>query len=377
MERIILLIKNRTKDKRNRRILIISIVLIIISILSYIFVSSNEGYYNTPIAKITSIHEIGDQNTGEEQVKQQQIKAVIMNGIYKDEVIELQNTTTYSQAYDMNYKVQDEVFVSIKENANKKIISTKIVEYKRDKYIAYITILFTLLILLIGGMKGFRTLISVVINIIIFSAIVGLSIKGYSIILVSSIASIFFMLVSISIVSGINKKSASAIIATIITTLITMLITVIVIKLTGSKGIHYEALETFSYSPDKILPVQILIGTLGGIMDIAITMASATKEMYDNNPNIARKTLVKSGKELGNDIMGTMANTLVFAYMSGSIPIILLLLKNGVPINYIINIDISLEIVRALVGSIGIVISIPVALFISVILLKNHTMGEA
>ena len=60
-------------------------------------------------------------------------------------------------------------------------------------------------------------------------------------------------------------------------------------------------------------------------MDIAISISSSINEIYDKNPDIERKILIKSGMEIGKDIMGTMANTLVFAYISGSIPMILLL----------------------------------------------------
>ncbi|WP_146752459.1 YibE/F family protein, partial [Clostridium beijerinckii] len=77
------------------------------------------------------------------------------------------------------------------------------------------------------------------------------------------------------------------------------------------------------------------------------------------------------------DIMGTMSNTLVFAYLSGSMPIILLLLRNGLPITYIININLSLEFMRALIGSIGIVLSIPITIFTSIAILKKHKIGEA
>ena len=95
------------------------------------------------------------------------------------------------------------------------------------------------------------------------------------------------------------------------------------------------------------------------------------------NTDIDTKVLIKSGMEIGKDIMGTMSNTLVFAYISGSIPMILLLLKNGYSTLNIINFNISLEIIRALTGSIGIVISIPVTLYISVILLRRNKIGEA
>lgn len=373
--------KNNT-DKNQKKYTFISVAaLIIISILSFYFISTNENYYDKTIAKITSITEKEDsrkdgttQNV--EKMKNQQIKAVIMNGRNKGKEIQLQNTTSYSQVYDMDLKVKDEVFVNIEESANKQINSSTIIGFKRDKYIGYITILFIFLILIIGGLKGFRSLASVIINIIIFSALIALFLQGFNLILIASIASILFIILSISVVSGMNKKSLSAVIGTMAGTVVSMLITAIVIKLTHSRGMHFEEMEFLTHPPTNIFYAEILIGTLGAIMDIAISISSSIMEIYEKNPAIDRKVLISSGMEIGKDIMGTMSNTLVFAYISGSIPIILLLIKNHFPLSYIANINMSLEIIRALTGSIGIVISIPITIYTSVLLIKNQKIGE-
>lgn len=376
-----LLYKGFKDNMRNKYAFIIAMSLIIVSILGYYFISTDENYYNKTIAKIISIavkeeSQAGDMNGNIEQINKQQIKAVIMNGAHKGENIELQNTTSYSQANDLNFKVNDEVFVSIKEDNNKKIVSSQILDFKRDKYLTYIIIMFVLLILLIGGFKGFKSLASVIANIIIFSAVIELYLRGYNLAFTASIASMLFIILSISMVSGVNKKTVSAVVGTMVATLISMLIAIIVIKITHNNGVHYEEMEFLTRPPEQIFIVEVLIGTLGGIMDIAISISSAIKEIYDKNPSIEKKALVKSGMEIGKDIMGTMANTLVFAYISGSIPMILLWLKNGNSISYIINFNISLEIIRALTGSIGIVLSIPITLYISAMLLKKHKIGE-
>ena len=311
-----------------------------------------------------------------ESIKNQQIKAVIMNGIHKGKEIQLQNTASFSGVNDLNLKINDEVFVSIEDGANKEIISSKILDLKRDKYILAIAIFFSLLILLVAGNKGFRSLSSVVINIIIFVTTIELFLHGYNLMLIAIIASILFIILSISIVCGINKKALSAIIGTMAGTVISMLIAAMVIHLTGSNGIHFEEMEFLTHPPEQIFFIEILIGTLGAIMDIAISIASSLKEIYDKNPHIEKKVLITSGVEIGKDIMGTMANTLIFAYVSGSIPIILLLLRNGFPISYIININLSLEFIRGLTGSIGIVLSIPITIYTSVLILKNQKIGE-
>ena len=106
-------------------------------------------------------------------------------------------------------------------------------------------------------------------------------------------------------------------------------------------------------------------------MDIAVSMSSAISEVLCTNPGIGHKEITKSAKVIGSDIMGTMTSTILFAYIAGSFPIIILFMKNGYSPLYIYRNNLNLEIVRALTGCIGMVITIPIATFISVKMLRK------
>jgi uncharacterized membrane protein len=364
----------------NKKVSVILLGLATISLFSLFFITTNENFYDKPIAKITSISEKESKKETDkgkiETIKNQEIQAIIMNGAYKGECIELNNLASFSQVNDLDLKVSDEVFLSIQYNDKKEITSAKILDLKRDKYILYIATIFVILILILGGFKGFKSLASVIINILILFATIQLFSKGYDLMPLSIIESILFIVFSILIVSGKNKKSFSAIIGTLLGTLISMIIAWVIISFNNWNGIHFEEMEFLTHPPEKIFFIELMIGTLGGIMDIAISISSAIEELYSKNPDSEILPIIKSAREIGQDIMGTMANTLVFAYLSGSIPTILLLLRNELPITYIININLSLEFMRALIGSIGIVLSIPITIFTSIILLKIHMTGE-
>src|SRR5690606_30886104 len=88
--------------------------------------------------------------------------------------------------------------------------------------------------------------------------------------------------------------------------------------------------------------------------------------LYEKNNKISVKALIKSGMEIGKDIMGTMTNILFFAYISGSIPILILYFKNASPFMYSLSMNLSLELARALAGGIGIVITIPIGLYVTI-----------
>lgn len=367
--------------KFRKRKTVLCMGVIVISLLSLFFVLNNEALYTKPIGKIITIDEQKfDKKTDNgkiEPMKQQKVQVIIINGIHKGETIELYNVTSFSKANDLDLKINDEVFLSIQENANKEISAVKIGELKRDKYIVYIMNIFIILILLVGGVKGARSLASLFVNLIISILIINLFTKGYYLIFFSIIASVAFIILSIIIVCGRNKKSIAAIAGTLAGTFVSMLIAGIVIKTNNWSGVHFEEMEFLTQPPETIFFIELMIGTLGAIMDIAITISSAVKELYDKNPKVERKVIIKSSREIGQDIMGTMDNTLVFAYLSGSIPTILLFLRDGVPITYILSFNLSLEYMRAIVGSIGIVLSIPITVYTSILILKNHKMGEA
>src|SRR5699024_7872373 len=89
-------------------------------------------------------------------------------------------------------------------------------------------------------------------------------------------------------------------------------------------------------------------------------------ELYETNKNISIQQLKQSGFNIGKDIMGTMTNILLFAYVSGSIPILIVYLMNHSPLDFALSINLSLELTRALAGVIGIVITIPIVLYISI-----------
>lgn len=350
--------------------------LAIVLIGSFYYVSNNSNYHDT-IAKIISIKETKDYNSTDimgntETIYNQNMIAIIMNGKFKDDKITLKNAASYSQAYDDHFKVGDKVFISIPKgyNGNVKTIA-QIDGVKRDSYIVGVTLLFVFLMALIGRFKGIKALVSLCTNVIIFMTALNLYLSGMNLFLLMGIASLIFIALSVIISNGYSKKTSAAIVSTIISVIVSFAIALIVILITNSNGIRYEEMEFITKPADQIFLVEILIGTIGAIVDIAVSISSAVQELLIHNPKISDKALTTACKEIGNDIMSTMTNTLLFAYISGSIPFIMLWLKNGLSISYVVGASLSLEIIRALTGSIGIVISIPISMYISIYILKK------
>ena len=121
---------------------------------------------------------------------------------------------------------------------------------------------------------------------------------------------------------------------------------------------------------------ELLIGSIGAVMDVAITISSAMSELIDKNSDISSKALNRSAREIGKDIMSTMSNVLFFTYLCAGLPVFVLAIRNGFTLRNYIASNFSLELSRFLAGSIGIVITIPISAFVSIKIMKRGAKAK-
>lgn len=353
--------------------IILFIIFAFCFITSVIFVYHNYAFYERPIAKIiqTSVEEvtdITDSYDNEDQLFTQRIIAEIKNGDKKGQLIHLTNEYSASGAYDYPYQVGNEVFVvfdkNSKENTN---LTGSITDLKRDKYLVMIGWIFIFTLLIVGKKQGLFASISLAVNIILLSYTLDIYVNtNINLLWLCGITVILFTVISLLLVNGFNGKTYAAIVATLLGTFIALLITYLAMWTTDENGLHYEEMQFLTRPYQLVFLAGLFIGSLGAVMDVAISISSAMFELYQKNKNISVKALKKSGFDIGKDIMGTMTNILFFAYISGSIPMLILYLKNYSPLGFTLSINLSLELARALAGGIGIVITIPIGLYTSI-----------
>ena len=129
------------------------------------------------------------------------------------------------------------------------------------------------------------------------------------------------------------------------------------------RGIHFQQ------SP--MAQAKIVRVTRGAVMDVAMSISSACWELRELNPALPRKALFRSGMNIGKDAMGTMANTLVLAYIGSALCCMLLMVTYSSNVSQILNREqIAVEILQALAGSIGILAALPLTAITSVLCLK-------
>ncbi|GAB6108665.1 YibE/F family protein [Fusibacter bizertensis] len=333
--------------------------------------------YQQPIGKIIAIDESGVPNSNLSpfiDYKQNlTIKLLTEDSLYN--TIYIENSFSYSQAFSNRYEVGQ--ILILRKTTNSAEVTYDIVNIKRDSQMVSLLIIFAFLAVLIGGKQGAKSLASVLLNFGVVFLVMFLYRNNVSIYLLAPISVIIFIFTSMTLVTGFNKKTLAASLGTGIGLLFAIATAYFTFMFTGSHGVNYQEMDITISSPVELFYFQLVIGTLGAIMDIAVSIASSIEEMIGTSPDISRKNLMASGRKIGNDIMGTMTNTLILAYLSGSIPVILLMLKSGISLDYIMNVSLSLEILRGVIGSIGIVISIPITIVISIALLNKTHQKEA
>lgn len=247
-------------------------------------------------------------------------------------------------------------------------------EHVRTNGIWVLLAIFAVGVVFYGKSKGVFTLISLTLTCLsIFLVFIPAILNGFNIYFWSIQICIFIVSITLLIVNGLNLKSISAGIGCIGGVLFAGAITLIAnksLKITGMLDEQSIFLEMIN--PDKpidlnaIIFSSIIIGAIGAIMDVSISIASSLKEIKDQNPQISQKQLYLSGVNIGRDIMGTMTNTLILAYIGSSLSIVLLLISNAGSMIYLVNTEsIIVELLQSVIGSLGILITLPLTAIIS------------
>lgn len=319
-------------------------------------------------------------NQGEQNLKQE-VTVRVLSGQFKGARRIVDNMLTGNPAYDIQLSKGNKVVLHF-EPINDEVITVDdvdifIADVKRDNALLGTFALFTLLLLIIGKLKGLNSLISICVTVcLIFYVLMPLVLNGFSPISAAIITGILSTIITIYLVGGFNAKSTSAILGTTASLLFAGWLAVITIgfaHLTGFTG--EEAMFLYSARPDLdftgILAASIIIATLGALMDTGVSIASTINEIHETDTTLCIRELFKSGMNVGRDVIGTMSNTLILVYLGASLPLVLL--ASNIDLNKFFNLNqVATEITSALVGSIAILACVPITAIISAYMMKKH-----
>ena len=306
----------------------------------------------------------------ESDFRYQHLKIEILTGKHKGEVYTVRNTIELAIPYRLIFRLHEKMILQVDEDEETgKIINLKIYERARDTKVYALIVLFAAALIIVGKKNGLKALITLGITVgFIFGIFLPSIIRGFNPILLALAVCSSATVITLLIISGNNKKTYTAIIGTIGGVIIAGIFAFIAGKILMLTGLGNEDAQMLAFIPQHrridyqgLLFAGIMIGALGAVMDVAMSISSAMWEIISVSPDISKKQLIKSGMNIGRDIIGSMSNTLILAYVSTSIPVLLLFILFSNGFTEIINLELlASEVLRAVAGSIGLICTIPI-----------------
>jgi len=242
-----------------------------------------------------------------------------------------------------------------------------IVDYVRDFPLLLITLLFCGLVIVIGRFQGLMSLIGIALSfLVILRFIIPAIISGFDPVLVSVVGAGTVVIASLYIGHGVNTKTNVALAGTVGALVLTALLGSVAIEISNFSGLASEETATVDIVAEGglnargLLLAGMIIGAIGVLDDVTVTQSSAVLELRRANPSLEARELYARGMNVGRDHIVSTVNTLVLVYAGASLPLLMLLSLQTDSVSHLINQEfIAVEIVRTLVGSIGIVASVP------------------
>ena len=304
----------------------------------------------------------------------QTLKAQIIEGTDNGKIVEFKNDYTILKAGDLFY-----LSYTVQTEGNE---FYSVYEPDRLPVLLFFLILFVVLALIFGGLQGLRGLLSLAgsLLLIIFVLLPAI-LHGFSPLLVSIVVSSLIIILGSYVTHGFNKTTSSAVIGMIITVIITGLMAYYAVdasRLTGATGDEaiYLTYNTRGHIDlIGILMGGIMIGLLGVLYDVSIGQAISVEELHHVAPHLPRWKIYKRAIRIGREHIGALINTLAIAYVGASLPLLLLFYSSGSDTPFLMTINkeiFSTEIIRTLIGSIGLVLAVPITTLLSTVMLIQN-----
>lgn len=302
----------------------------------------------------------------------QKLRFEIKTGLEQGKRVEYENGTLPMSIVNL-YKVGDRVILG-KSVSGEQGETYYIVDVVRRPVLFWLFGLFTLVTLLVARRKAIQALIALFVSFgVIFWLVLPQILNGHDPMVVSMLAAVLIIPVMFYLSHGWSTKTHVAVTGTVLALSVTAILSTIFVnaaQLTGfasEEATFLQGMKGDRFNIRGLILAGIIIGVLGILDDVTISQAALVKELKNANPSLSRKRLFFQAMSVGTDHISSMINTLILVYAGAAMPLLLLFLDSPRPITEIINYEIvAEEIVRTLVGSIGLVLAVPLTTILAV-----------
>ena len=351
---------------------LIACVLVLVVLTDYLSTpfsdeNASVGYSSDTVnAVVEEILEEGQVDMGEITQEYQIVSVRVTEGEYEGQTFEIDHGKRQLRPDGFMLESGDKLLVSINKGPDGTIYPY-FVDYVRKQPLLILVLIFIVAAILVSGWKGVRSLLSIGFSVVvILYFIVPRILDGQNPIVISLIGSFVFLAVTQYLVYGWTLKTHIAMVGIIFAVLVTGVLAVVFVDFSylsgfGDENSMYLMSVAGNINIKNLLVASIIIGTLGVLDDLVIGQTSAVMEIYLANNNLTFRQRFRGSMNIGRDHVAATVNTLLLAYLGASLSMFLLFSINRVDVLNLININyIAEEIVRSLVGTLGLFMAVPI-----------------
>jgi len=250
----------------------------------------------------------------------------------------------------------------------------------RREALLFFTLLFVVTIIAFGGWQGVRSLVALGGSFLaIFYVLLPGLVAGYNPLLLSMLVASGVLFAAIFFTHGFNRESCVAYGGTMLAVFITSVLAIVAVLQTSLTGFVSDESVFLNFATDGTLDFTglllgaIIIGVLGVLDDIAVTQAAVVTELYQSNKDLTARMVYQKAIRVGREHVGALVNTLVLAYVGASLPLLMYFHLSPLHFWSLVNSELfATEIIRAIVGSIGLILTVPIVTGLAVYFLRDY-----
>lgn len=340
------------------------------------------GESETLRARVIEVVEEGTITQAEFEQPYQRLRLRFSGGPLRGQEVEVEHGLLGLTSQSRIFHTGDRVLVEHTRTVDGEDLFA-VTDYIRSGPLLWLTVLFIAATLLLSGWQGVRSLVGMGVSLAVIAGfIVPQILVGHDPVTVAILGSIVMMGVSLYLVYGWQRKTHVAVAGLFLSVILTGLLATWFVgwaRLSGYGAEEAGFLQVAGAQLDLqgLLLAGILIGTLGALDDVAINQSSAIFELSRANPTLGWRALFHHGMVIGRDHIAAMVNTLLLAYAGVALPLLLLLSVHTEPLGTTLNREvIAEEIVRTLVGSMGLLAGVPLTTLIATLVAGHRASGQ-
>lgn len=329
-------------------------------------------YDNGKVLQILSDSTERDETSDGAFRGEQMMLVQVTTGQYKGETLQVYNYV--GPLYGAPLKAGDSCTLTVSTYENGDVNAT-VYEYNRATPLLIIAALFLIVTVLVGGRTGAKSLVGLIFTVLcVFLLLFPALMKGAPTLLSTFLTCVYVAAVSFVILGGVQKKTICALLGTVAGMALALVFALLaqgLLRIDGLRGADVEPLLQLRQTGTPIglrglLAAGVILSALGAVMDVAMSLSSALGEVHAADPALDARALFRSGMNIGRDMVGTMTNTLILAFLGGGLTLTLYIYTLGLSAHQLLSSAyLSVEVMTAVSSSIGVILSVPITALIS------------